>query len=221
MLTVNILKLDVGGRPIAWITREDGALLYCREQVAWEAGIEEVILRGGYSRRTGLRSVLLVNSIVATISVDKGADDWAGTPALTNPRLFRQDDYMCLYCGEALPPQLLTRDHVVPVFAGGRDELENAVSACRPCNHRKDSYALEAIGMYLLAVPYAPNRTEELILENRRILTDQMEFLRTRVGSGSRLRVDLQLNLSQQQKLYAANFEPQVVTKAVEKRVYC
>jgi hypothetical protein len=43
--------------------------------------------------------------------------------------------------------------------------------------------------MRLLAVPYAPNRAEGLILENRRILTDQMEFLRSRVGSGSRLRV--------------------------------
>ena len=189
MMTERILKLDVGGRPISWITREDGALLYCREQVAWEAGIEEIILRGGYSRRTGLRSVLRVNSIVATTSVDKGADGWAGTPALTNSRLFRRDDYMCLYCGEVLPPRLLSRDHVVPVSAGGRDEWENVVSACRPCNHRKDNYSLEIVGMRLLAVPYAPNLAEGLILENRRILTDQMEFLRTRVGSGSRLRV--------------------------------
>ena len=188
-MTESILKLDVGGRPIAWITREDGALLYCREQVAWEAGDEEIVLRGGFSRLTGLRSILRVNSIVATTSIDKGAVDWAGTPALTNPRLFRRDEYMCLYCGVVLPPRLLTRDHVVPVSAGGRDVWENVASACRPCNHRKDNYSLDAIGMQLLAVPYAPNRAEGLILENRRILTDQMEFLRVRVGSASRLRV--------------------------------
>ena len=186
---MRILKLDVGGRPVAWITREDGAVLYCREQVAWEAGIEETILRGGYSRRTGLRSVLRVNSIVATTSVDKGADIWAGTPALTNPRLFRRDGYMCLYCGDVLPSQLLTRDHVVAVSAGGCDEWENVVTACRPCNQRKDNHALEVIGMSLLAVPYAPNRAEGLILENRRILSDQMDFLRTRIGRGSRLGV--------------------------------
>ena len=184
-----ILKLDVGGRPIAWISREGGALLYCREQIAWEAGREDIVLRGGYSRRTGLRSVLRVNSIVATTAVDKAADGWAGTPALTNPRLFRRDDYMCLYCGEVLPTGLLTRDHVVPVSAGGLDEWENVVTACRPCNQRKDNHALAAIGMRLLAVPYAPNRAEGLILENRLILADQMEFLRNRVGSGSRLRV--------------------------------
>lgn len=188
-MTTRILKLDVGGRPIAWITREDGALLYCREQVAWEAGSEQIVLRGGYSRVTGERSVLSVNSIVATTSVDKAADAWAGTPALTNPRLFRRDDYTCLYCGDVLPPRLLTRDHVVAVSAGGRDEWTNVVSACRPCNHRKDNHSLETIDMRLLAVPYAPNRAEGLILENRRILADQMAFLSARVGSESRLHV--------------------------------
>ncbi|MEM9057333.1 MAG: HNH endonuclease, partial [Pseudomonadota bacterium] len=166
------------------------ALLYCREQVAWEAGNAEIVLRGGYSRRTGQRSTLRVNSIVATTSVDKGADDWGGTPALTNARLFRRDEYLCLYCGEHLPPSLLTRDHVVPVSAGGRDVWENVVTACRPCNHRKDNHALADCGLRLLAVPYAPNRAEGLILENKRILADQMAFLRTRVGSGSRLRAD-------------------------------
>ncbi len=186
---LKILKLDVGGRPVAWITREDGALLYCREQVAWEAGNEEIVLRGGFSRRTGLRSILRVNSIVATTSVDKAADNWEGTPALTNPRLFRRDNYMCLYCGQVLPPRMLSRDHVIPVSAGGRDEWENVVSACHPCNHRKDNFSLERIGMRLLAVPYAPKRAEGLILENRRILADQMEFLRTRIGSASRLHV--------------------------------
>jgi hypothetical protein len=32
--------------------------------------------------------------------------------------------------------------------------------------------------MRLLAVPYAPNRAEGLILENKNILGDQMEFLK-------------------------------------------
>ena len=184
-----VLKLDVGGRPVSWITREEGALLYCRDQVAWEAGVEEIVLRGGYSRVTGLRSILRVNSIVAVTSIDQAADLRAGTPALTNARLFRRDDFMCLYCGEVLPPQLLTRDHIVPVSVGGQDAWENVATACRPCNHRKDNLMLEQSGMRLLAVPYAPNRAEGLILENRNILGDQMEFLCSHIGSTSRLRV--------------------------------
>ncbi|MEM6638729.1 MAG: HNH endonuclease [Pseudomonadota bacterium] len=188
MMTMRVLKLDVAGRPVAWLTQEGGAVLYARDQVAWEAGSESVVLRGGVSSRTGLRSTLRVNSIVATRCVDRGADNWAGRPALTNARLFRRDDHTCLYCGEVLPSALLTRDHVVPVSAGGEDAWENVVTACRPCNHNKADHALETLGLRLLAVPYVPNRAEGLILSNRVILADQMAFLRSRVGSGSRLR---------------------------------
>ena len=37
--------------------------------------------------------------------------------------------------------------------------------------------------MSLLAVPYVPNRAEGLILENRHILGDQMEFLRSQAAA--------------------------------------
>ncbi len=173
-----ILKLDIGGRPIAWITREEGALMYCRDQVAWEAGMEHIVLRGGISRVTGGRSVLFVSTIVAANDVHRGLDLLNDVPALTNRRLFRRDNHMCLYCGDYLYDCELTRDHVVPVSRGGPDTWENVVTACRICNHRKADRLLDECGMKLLAVPYVPNRAEGLILENRHILGDQMEFLR-------------------------------------------
>lgn len=185
-MTVLILKLDVAGRPVGWLTQEQGALLYCRDQVAWEAGTTFVRLRGGVSGRTGLRSVLDVNTIVATRAVDRGAIDALQTPALTNAALFRRDDCTCLYCGAVLPARLLTRDHVVPLSRGGRDVWENVVTACRACNHRKADRLLAELPMRLLAVPYAPNRAEGLMLANRRILADQMAFLQARVGRSSR-----------------------------------
>ena len=183
-----ILKLDVAGRPVTWLTAEQGALLYCRGQVAWELGACSVRLRGGISRRTGRRSTLDVNTIVAARSMDRRAIALTDVPALTNARLFRRDEYTCMYCGEKLPPRLLTRDHVVPISKGGRDVWENVVSSCRACNQRKDERNVNDIGRNLLAVPYAPNRAEGLILANRQILVDQMAFLRSRVGNASRLR---------------------------------
>lgn len=183
-----VLKLDVGGRPVAWVTREAAALLYCRDQVAWEAGEHDIVMLGGMNRATGRRSTLRINSIVATRSIDRSADAWAVTPALTNRRLFRRDNHLCLYCGESFSDRLLTRDHVVPISAGGTDDWENVVTACRPCNQRKDNHRLEDLGWSLLAIPYVPNRAEGLILENRRILGDQMAFLKSRVGSHSRIR---------------------------------
>ncbi len=177
-MNTKILKLNIAGRPISWITREEGAVLYCRDRVAWEAGLDFVRLRGGVARATGRRSVLFVSTIIATNGMYRDFDLLYDVPALTNKRLFRRDGGMCLYCGDYLYDYELTRDHVIPVSRGGADTWENVVTACRECNHYKADKLLDEIGMHLLAVPYAPNRAEGLILENRDILGDQMEFLK-------------------------------------------
>ena len=186
-MIAKILKLNIAGRPVAWITREEGALMYCRDQVAWEAGIEFVRLRGGTSRVTGRRSVLFVSTIVASYGGAAEYDLLNDTPPLTNKNLFARDRHMCLYCGDFLYDCELTRDHVIPVSRGGTDTWENVVTACRVCNHRKADKLLEEIDMRLLAVPFAPNRAEGLILENRDILGDQMEFLAAYAGKRAQL----------------------------------
>lgn len=42
--------------------------------------------------------------------------------------------------------------------------------------------------MQLLYTPYVPDRNESLLLSNRRILADQMQFLSARLPGRSRLR---------------------------------
>lgn len=83
--------------------------LYCRERISREAGVKEIVLRGGYSRSTSLRSELRMNSIVATTAISKSAGQWVGRPMLSNARLFRRDDCMC------------TRDHAISILAEGQD----------------------------------------------------------------------------------------------------
>ena len=61
------------------------------------------------------------------------------------------------------------------------------VTACRSCNQRKGNRTPEQAGMPLLYLPYRPNRWEGMILRNRRILADQMEFLLAGVPTTSRL----------------------------------
>ena len=190
-MNTRILKLNIAGRPLSWITREEGAVLYCRDRVAWEAGLDVVRLRGGVSRIHGGRSVLFMSTIVAAHGDVREFDFLNDVPALTNNRLFRRDSHMCLYCGDYLWSCELTRDHVIPVSRGGTDTWENVVTACRECNHYKADRLLDEIGMKLLAVPYAPNRAEGLILENRDILGDQMEFLKGHAKAREDLLQDL------------------------------
>jgi 5-methylcytosine-specific restriction endonuclease McrA len=66
---------------------------------------------------------------------------------------------------------------VQPISRGGRDEWVNVVTACLHCNLRKGNHTPQQAHMPLLAVPYRPSWVEHLILSNRNILADQMEFL--------------------------------------------
>ena len=170
-----ILKLDAGGQPVAWIRWQSAVTLYARDRVCWEAGAERFQILGGTCARTGTRSRFEIGSIIAV--ADRTRKFASGTPLLTNKTLFQRDRNLCLYCGHQFPTAMLTRDHVVPASRGGESVWENCVTACERCNHRKADRTPEEANMKLLAVPYTPNLAEYLILQNRRILADQMEFL--------------------------------------------
>jgi len=59
-----------------------------------------------------------------------------------------------------------------------------------PCNQKKGCKTLKEAHMELLYVPYEPNHFENLILQNRNILADQMEYLISGVPKHSRI-IDL------------------------------
>lgn len=45
----------------------------------------------------------------------------------------------CAYCGEASP---LTVDHIIPIFAGGSNNIYNIVPACQRCNSSKQHHSI-------------------------------------------------------------------------------
>ena len=183
-----ILRLDIAGRPQRWIPWRDAVILDSRQMIAWTAGERTFTYYGGVNRASGRRSWIVVNSIIAVRGFSRSVGDERLVPPLSNRELFLRDDHLCMYCGRELPTYLLTRDHLVPLSRGGTDCWSNVVAACRGCNHAKGSRTPEEAGMSLLAVPYVPNRAEYLVLSNRRILADQMEFLKKRFRRSSRLR---------------------------------
>lgn len=183
-----ILRLDIAGRPQRWIPWRDAVILNSRRMIAWTAGERTFTFYGGVNRLSGRRSRTIVNSIIAVRGYSRNAGDERLVPPLSNRELFLRDDHLCMYCGRDLPAHLLTRDHLIPLSRGGTDCWSNVVAACKGCNHAKGSRTPHEAGMSLLAVPYVPNRAEYLVLSNRRILADQMEFLKKRFGRSSRLR---------------------------------
>lgn len=179
MATPLILRLDVAGAPVRWLPWQDAVCLYTRGLVAWTAGENVFTFRGGIARASNRRSSVTVHSIIAIKHSRRGQHPPRHVPPLNNHELFRRDGNLCLYCGNEFSEQYLTRDHVVPLSRGGADKWSNVVSACRACNTRKGGRTPEESNMPLLAIPYAPNWAEFLALSNRRILADQMDFLRS------------------------------------------
>jgi len=181
-----ILKLDVAGQPVKWLNWEDAVSLYCKEKVVWEAGDEKVEIKGGVNRKSGIRSKLIIDTIIAV--KDRSLRFKQGvTPPLNNRELFRRDQHLCLYCAEEFKPHGLTRDHVVPLSQHGPDTWTNVVTACKRCNQKKGGRNPEQAKMKLLAVPFMPNHAEYLILSNRKILADQMAFLHRHVPRDRRV----------------------------------
>ena len=184
-----ILALDLSGMPNRWLIVEQAITYYARDMVAWSLGKTVCTYHGGISRLTGRRSTLSTKSIIAI----RGAVEFArehAEPHLTNAALYRRDRHVCGYCGGQFKEYDLSRDHVVPLHLGGRDRWMNVVTACRGCNTLKGGRTPEAARMPLLYAPYVPNRHEHLVLQNRRILQDQMEYLMARVPRHSRLHLN-------------------------------
>ena len=185
-----ILTLDQNGIPHRWITWQHAVWYYAKERIAWETGSDAFTVSGGKSRDTGEISSVTAASIIAIKGKAMAIKGFNQVPPLNNRELFHRDRYVCGYCSGLFGQSKLTRDHIIPYARGGQDHWMNVVTACRACNERKGSRLLDDARMQLVYAPYVPNRAEFLILANRRILADQMEFLKQHVSAQSRVHLN-------------------------------
>ena len=129
-----ILTLDFHGIPHRWVTWQQSCYYYAKNLVAWTLGESAFTVYGGTSRKTGERSSITTNSIIAIKGKAMAARGFSQVPPISNRELFRRDRHICAYCGAEFGYLRLTRDHITPMSRGGRDHWMNVVSACRHCN---------------------------------------------------------------------------------------
>ena len=198
IISQDVLRTDVAGMPLEWIDYRSAASLYHADQIAYTCGSTIYALRGGYSARSGLRSIIEVSSIIATVgdtyAHERNSERY--TPPLNNRTLFRRDANVCMYCAERFPTSELTRDHIKPLSQGGTDVWTNVVTACRRCNNHKGGRRPEQASMQLVAVPFSPTYAEYIYLKGRRVLADQMQYLLTHFPRKSPLHARLRSSLA-------------------------
>ena len=178
-LSQQVLRTDVSGMPLEWIDFREAVRAYHLQQIAYTCGVLLYRVRGGHNAISGLRSIVEVNSIIATHgdthALLKAREHYI--PPLSNKALFARDAHLCMYCGSRFPPRELSCDHIKPLSIGGTDTWNNVVTACRRCNNHKAGQTPEQAGLELLAVPFVPTHAEYVFLQGKRVLADQMEFL--------------------------------------------
>lgn len=176
---MQILQLDVHGRPQSWRTPEEATVYYATNTVCWTVGDVCATMRGGMSSLTGRQSTIDLHPIIAVTGAAK-VNLFDFVPSLTNAKLFKRERGLCSYCGRDFGStgHGLTRDHIFPTSRGGLDTWSNTTSACRLCNHRKGNLTPEEARMPLLMLPYVPSVFEDFILRGRNIRADVHEWLR-------------------------------------------
>lgn len=195
-LSQQVLRTDVSGMPLEWIGFRDAVRIYHLGHVAYSCGNILYEVHGGTNAITHSRSVIKVNSIIATRGENhswlRNRDKY--NPPLSNTALFARDAHICMYCGSQFHAHDLSRDHVMPISKGGQDHWKNVVTACKRCNNHKAGQTPEQANMQLLAVPFVPTHAEYVYLQGKRILADQMEFLAAHFPRKSPLHERLVLN---------------------------
>jgi hypothetical protein len=178
-----VLVCDKSGQPHHWASWQDGIVLKYKDLLSWEMG-DASIYHGGISRMTGEKSHIDVSPIVFLREVLKYD---ARVPPLTNENLFARDLNICGYCGRHYVASKLSRDHIVPVSKGGKNLWTNCITSCKKCNHEKADSMLHETELELMYVPYVPTHAERLIMQNRNVLADQMDFLKNFLPEHSRI----------------------------------
>lgn len=185
-----ILRTDAAGMPLDWVSYKEAARCYYLGQVLYSCGKLLYTVHGGINSTTGTQSKIDVNSIIATQGDNQTKYRLLSsyTPALTNKTLFSRDGHVCMYCGNHFMHSGLSRDHITPTSQNGQDIWTNVITACRRCNNFKAGRTPEQAGVQLLAVPFSPTHAEYVYLRGRRVMADQMEFLKAHFPRTSPLR---------------------------------
>jgi len=184
---MTILALDINGVPRQWIDTDEAITYHAKQAVAWSLGSIVARYRGGI-QQDGSRSYLETPSIIAIRGQGFNPQKHARV-GISNRTLFGRDRHICAVCGNYFPNfRDLSRDHIIPKSKGGSTTYKNLVTMCKTCNQKKGDKLLHEVGMELLYIPYEPNHAEHMILQNRNILADQMDFLIQRLPKYSRVR---------------------------------
>ncbi len=87
--------------------------------------------------------------------------------------VFKRDGFKCMYCGNCPPAVLLHVDHINPVARGGKNDNDNLVTACEPCNQGKSDVPLSVVPQSLADKAAETREREEQIKGYQAVMAER------------------------------------------------
>ena len=112
--------------------------------------LDRITVLESYEHHVARSSHLSVN--YPAVAVTKNYFNNKRGVRFSRANLYLRDLYQCQYCSDTFSSDELTIDHVIPRSAGGRVTWDNAVAACKSCNHKKGTKLWKP-----LKAPYKPD----------------------------------------------------------------
>jgi 5-methylcytosine-specific restriction endonuclease McrA len=112
--------------------------------------LDRITVLESYEQHVARSSHLTIN--YPAVAVTKNYFNPRHNVRFSRANLYLRDLYQCQYCGDTFDSDELTIDHMIPRASGGKITWDNAVTACKTCNHKKGTKLWKPMRM-----PYKPD----------------------------------------------------------------
>lgn len=151
----DVLVLNAAYQPVGLVSWRDAVTKMYSERS--EDRVEVVTTYSNRVIRTATTSMPMP-SVVRHIRFNKIKKNGI---KFSRDNVWARDRGRCQYCGQQVPRNSYTYDHVIPKSRGGKTSWENIVTACSLCNARKSNRTPQEANMRLLSKPVKPDALPE------------------------------------------------------------
>jgi 5-methylcytosine-specific restriction endonuclease McrA len=152
----NVLLMNADYTPLGLITWHKAIKLMCKKKVEVVKYSETEI----YNFEKTVK--MLIPAVIRLIKYVRFL--YGKRVPFNKHNLLIRDNYTCAYCGIKLGKHNASIDHITPRSMGGLSTFDNTVSACIPCNNKKDMKTCKQANMYPKFKPHTPTITEFVLL---------------------------------------------------------